>query len=198
VSDSSDAANRATALVEGLVERSGSYHDHKETMAYAGITLYVAAFGTAILSKDWPPAWGPYTRIKTIVAISVAWILVLRFVKWQLLRRRWAAIRMAGAHRLLARWVAAPPTAKDLETWKKRSGQRPSMVIRLIDHVVPLRRAVLPVDVAQEVYPRALVEAWLEQARDHGSEALFHERWILLIGWLLYFALLIRTANPTG
>ena len=188
-----DDRERATTFVRDLMKRYGAYHNHKETMGYAGITLYIAAFGTALVAKEWPPAWGPASKAVTILGITGAWLVVLTFVKWQLLRRRWAAIRIAGTERLLAKWVREQPSVQDLSTWTKQAKQSPPVWMRIVDYIWPLHKAVVAVDVTQEVYPRALVEAWRDQAAERGTAALIHERLVLITGWVLYVALAIRT-----
>jgi hypothetical protein len=185
-----DARDRAAIFIRDLGKRYEAYQTHKETMGYAGFAVYVAAFGTALVTKDWPP-WG--SKHLVVLGVTVAWVFVLIFVKWQLLRRRWAAIRVAGVERLLARWVVHAPTSGDLATWKKEPHARPGASVRIIDHIWPLKRAVVPVDVSQETYPCALVEAWRAQAADRGTAAISHERLVVVLGWLLWAAVLLRT-----
>lgn len=189
----SDLQERATAFALHLSDRYRAYHDHKESMAYAAITLYIAAFTSALISDKWPPDWGRSTRVLAVLAITGVWFLFLSFVKWQLRRRRWSAIRIAGLERVLASWVPHPPSTDDLARWSGQERNRPSFWVTIVDHIWPLRRAVPPVDVSQEVYPRALVLAWLKQARERGTSAIFHERLVVVAGWAIYLALLART-----
>src|SRR5262245_8898505 len=95
----------ATEFVFHLREHYRAYHDHKESMAYAGAALYVVAFGSALIMKDWPPSWGHAKVTLTILGLTTAWLVMLIYLKWQLRRRRWAALRVAGAEKLLAKWI---------------------------------------------------------------------------------------------
>lgn len=47
---------RAERFLTNFINTHEAYHNHKETMAYAGTTLFVAAFGAALVSDNWPPS----------------------------------------------------------------------------------------------------------------------------------------------
>jgi hypothetical protein len=162
-------------------------------MAYAGAALYVVAFGTALVSKDWPPAWGPSTKQLAVVAASVAWLAMLFYLKWQLRRRRWAALRVAATERLLAKWISQPPTEADLAPWVPQPPQKSCSTTTVLDYLWPLREAVSAVDRTEAVYPSALVYALAMQEAGRSTEALNHERLVVVIGWALYIALVVRT-----
>lgn len=189
---------RATEFIFHLREHYRAYHDHKESMAYTGATLYVVAFGSALVMKDWPPPWGSATLILTILAITIAWLGMLVYLKWKLRRRRWAALRVAGAERLLAKWITELPTEEDLATWVPQPAEQICTVVKLVDYMWPIRSAVLVVDQSQAVYPHALVDYWMMQASGQGTEALIHERLVISVGWIIYGALLVRTVLVSG
>jgi hypothetical protein len=42
----------AQQFVQALMERYASYHHHKETMAYGGLTIFAATVGTGLVSSD--------------------------------------------------------------------------------------------------------------------------------------------------
>lgn len=204
---------RARELLRTLLDRYRSYHDHKESMAYAGLTLCLAAFGAALLANEWPPQWMLNNKGIVALAISVVWLFALVFVKWELVRRRWAALRCAGIERLLAKWTCNDVAPDDLDAWSqgqkekvKGKWSRVRASIRLagivvIDHIFPLAAAKPAVDIAESVYPTGLVNEWHAQ-QGRGTGALFHERLLVLAGWLVYLALLLRTllvdAMPTA
>lgn len=182
MSDEDPKAKRASELLVELLGYYRSYHNHKESMAYAGITLYGGVGAASILSRDWPPDWGPCTHWWATLAIAALWLFFLLFLRFQLHRRRWAALRSAGAERLLAKWVQAPPSADDLAyrpAEAKRSPESP-----ILDWLWPQARAVLVVEVDHQVYPKCFVEAWLEQEK-HGTDAIHHERLIVIAGWIV-------------
>jgi hypothetical protein len=130
--------------------------------------------------------------------MTVAWLFMLTYLKYQLHKRRWAALRVAGIDKLLAKWILDPPTVEDLSTWVPQPDGGICPTIKVIDYVWPLRDALSVADRTQAVYPRALVNCWLMQATGHGTEALNHERLVILIGWLLYGALVVRTLLPSA
>jgi hypothetical protein len=184
---------RATAFVFHLRDQYRSYHDHKESMAYAGAALYVAAFGTALVSKDWPPFWGPASKQLAVVTVTVAWLAMLFYQKWQLRRRRWAALRVAATERLLASWISRSPTEEDLTPWAPQLPEKSCPSTTILDYLWPLREAVSAVDRTEAVYPSALVRSLIMQEARRSTEALNHERLVIIVGWALYIALIVRT-----
>ena len=73
-----------------------SYHSHKETSAYTIFAVQAALF-TALLTTDW------YDKIESkicnpkflvIIIIFLIWLLVHRFMRWQLINRRLAALQV--------------------------------------------------------------------------------------------------------
>ena len=188
--DYSPMQERATQFVRDALQHYRAYHNHKETLAIAGITFHVTAFGVALISKDWPP----YRPLLTSVLITLAWLLILFYLKWQLHRRRWAAMRMAGAERLLARWISQPPSPDELKPAPVEKKKQPSICTILIDYVVAVKGVEPTVDISEPVYPTALVRLWQEQEeRERPTRAIVQERFIVLVGWILWLALLVRT-----
>jgi hypothetical protein len=48
------------------------------------------------VSDKWPPAdWGGYKKTLAFSTLSLAWIAMLFYLRFQLRRRRWAALHMA-------------------------------------------------------------------------------------------------------
>jgi hypothetical protein len=64
-----DKYERSKAFVEGEINRISSYHQSKEAMAYAGITLFGGIAGSASVSNAWPPDWGKYTLLLAVLAL---------------------------------------------------------------------------------------------------------------------------------
>ena len=196
MSDGTDIPSRAITFVESQHDYYAEYHHHKEAMAYAGFTVYAAAVGAALFAPGWPPQWGSQPKPSALLLVTLLWFVALRFVKFQLLRRRWAAIRRAGCERLLARWILHPPTHADLTLFAGKEERQIPPVVRIVDYVWPLRRAVQVVETDQEVYPDIMVRTWLRR-EDFGSQAIVHERLLVVTGWLLWVALIIRTLAAT-
>jgi hypothetical protein len=196
--DSDFALAQAGEFVAGLLERYQAYHDHKERMVYAGFALYAGAFGAGLISSRWPPAWvvdePPLRAVLALGAVTIAWALTLSFLSWQLRRRRLAAIRVAGAERLLAKWSTEPPKTGELRPWKESAERGKYSLWRRVMHTVWPPSAPLPqADLADQRYPGVLVSLWKQQESSAGTGAESHEKLIVGTGWSLYFAVVLKT-----
>lgn len=178
-------------FIEDMLSREAAYHQHKEGAAYAGITLFAGIAGTATVSGGWPPEWGPYSTVLAVLAATLVWIAVLRFLRFQLTRRRWAAMRVAACERLLAAWLQKIPSddALVLREPKPEDRQAISSCDIVENCLWGNAKAVRAVDLKEAVYPKALVEELLAQ-ENRPTGALQHERLILLSGWALYIVLI--------
>jgi hypothetical protein len=182
----------ARAFVFDMLDRTATYHQHKESAAYAGITLFAGIAGAAATSSSWPPHWAHHTQILAVSLATLLWIAVLVFLRFQLTRRRWAALRVAACERLLADWVQKEPSDKELAT--STSNARPPIdcCSCVANSLWGSKKAVRAVNTEESVYPRALVDKLLAQ-EERGTDALKHERLILLSGWALYIVLVAAT-----
>lgn len=196
------ASEKARELVTVELQRYLVYHDQKETMAYAAFALYVGAFGAGLVSTAWPPLdWSPsWLPAATIVG---GWFGVLWFMGWQLRRRRLASIRVAGAERLLARWVRTPPAPNDLDLWGASTAEADPQRTRgrnltallgllLLPPVAPLPKA----DVDDKEHLRALVVAWNDQTQDRRTAAVLHEWLLVAFGYALGILVFMKTLHP--
>jgi hypothetical protein len=177
------------------IDRYALYRDHKENLAYAGLAVYAAACGTVLISNDWPPkSWGDNAPNVAVVALVTLWVILLVYLKYQLRRRRWAALRVAGCEWILAGVLpSAPQTPKHKTTERFISEQMmPSCWSLVCDYVVPQQDAVSAVDRTLKVYPDPLVFFWTNAER-HGTDALGHERIVQAAGWMLFVATIVRT-----
>lgn len=168
-------------------------------MAFTGLTLFTGAGGAVLVSNDWPPAaWGARADVWALLAITALWFGVLAYRRFQLRRRRWAALRVAGCERLLANWVVSLPSDADLLP-KDRNPIGSNSLVRCVDFFWPLKAAVLvmapPSDKNPAMYPSALVDAWVSQEEKRGTYALLHERLIVLAGWSLYLVVALFTVR---
>jgi hypothetical protein len=164
----------------------------------------VGAAATALAAERWPPCWpGLCSAWVRLVPITLAWALVLTYLRWQLLRRRWAAVQIAGLEQVLARWMRAPPERLDLlrdtQSLPPPSGA-PELVRRILSFFWPCQGPRLgwdvEADVCENAYPAALQEEWQGQ-RKAGTGAIEHERLVFLTGVLFYAALVLRTLGPS-
>src|SRR3954468_14029244 len=77
-------------------DRFATFRDNKETMAFAGLAIFLAAVATALTSRDWPPTFAQGRPWLIAAAFSGLWVFVAAYLRYQLRRRRWAAFRVAG------------------------------------------------------------------------------------------------------
>lgn len=192
-----DGLEKVINFTRGEIGRYADYHKHKESMAYVGVALFTGTAGVVLTSADWPPeVWGHCSKPIAAIALTVFWIAVLLFLRFQLQNRRWAALRVAGCERVLVRWatnsidtsnlgpVVRPPIKESIEydKWSK-----------LIDWFWPQQVSKPVMDESMEpYYPGMLVNAWVE-AEKSGTKAIYHERIIIPACWILYLAMVFRT-----
>lgn len=189
-----EAVRRAEAFLSGFYQSYIGYHNHKETMAYAGMALIVTAFAGVLLAEKWPPDW---LRVSGPTAIALAvtgvWLLLLLFLTWQLRLRRWASIHVDGAWNLLGRWVSAHPTQADLAPWTPDKCQHLSVPQRrqFFHYLWPMLSDEEATTEENKGYPTALVKEWIRLEKH--PNILLHERLLVGGGWVLYALVLIRT-----
>lgn len=174
-------------FVSNSLDRYSTYRDNKESMAYAGLALFIGAAASALVSKDWPPPWGQHREGLIVSAFTVLWVLVLSYLRYQLRRRRWAALRVAGCDWLLARWLPDSP-----EPPRPQPSPTPSCLRRLVDLVWPMDHTVAALDPTLKVYVDEIENSWID-AGVRGTDALKHERLIYLAGWIGYIGVVLRT-----
>lgn len=179
-------------FVETFHHEYADYHNHKETVSYTALALYVAAFGAALVSKEWPPAWseGWMRLLLSIAAASLAWLFALWFVGWQLLRRRMAAVRVAAAEKLLSKWVSNTPDDRDSD---------PATNVQSVSfprwwHLFWPPAAPVPAgDLKDGHYPAVVIKAVRSQVSRPGSEARAHEAIITGVIHFLWFGVIVKT-----
>jgi hypothetical protein len=197
---SAEAVDRALDFVRVLIDRYISYHDHKASMAFTGLTLFTGVAGAALVTDAWPPSWGSYSTPLAVAAVTALWLGVLVHLRFQLRRRRWAALRIAGCERVLAQWIMSPPSKAELSP-RKRDTFNTSWCVNYADFLWPQKAAVLAIDPANEddpaTYPSVLVDAWVSQ-EERGTAALRHERLITLAGWVMYVLVVAYTVAKSS
>lgn len=192
-----ERVERVQAWVQALLDRYAAYHQHKEGAAYAAITLFAGIAGAAAVSSAWPSDWGRYTTVLAILVATLLWTAVLTFLRFQLTRRRWAALRVAGCDRLLAAWLQKGPSDVGLAPGAPISRPPVTCPSLVANCLWGSKYAVHAVDTSESVYPSALVTAWVDQ-ETRGTDALKHERLVLAAGWVLYAALVVTAIVRRG
>jgi hypothetical protein len=178
--------------VEAVHARLAAYRDNKETMAFAGLAVFLGVVATALTSRDWPPAFSQNRPWLIVGAFSALWVFVAVYLRYQLRRRRWAAIRVAGCDWLLAEWLPESQHALASEEGNPVRPTKPGSVLLFFDLLWPLKEAVIAVDPKLRVYPVEIERAWV-LAATRGTDALLHERIIHVACWVGYVAVLART-----
>lgn len=189
--------DNAREFVQAMLNRYASYHQNKESMAYAGITLFGGIAGASVLSKEWPPDWGSHTLLLAVLSCTFLWVIILTFIRFQLTRRRWAALRVAGCDRLLSAWIQNAPTEDDLALLPTKARPSQCICIKILNCLWGNKEAVRAVNTKESVYPGALVEEWLSQ-EERGTDALKHERLVLLSGWVFYLIMILKVLLKKG
>lgn len=179
-----------------------SYHSHKETSAYT-IFAVEAAFFTALLTTDW------YDKIESkicnpkflvIIVIFLIWLLVHRFIRWQLINRRIAALQVGTLITGLLDYlkmkedVKANTSTSDKETTEKNDAKTHTSdkIANFLDRWLwPVYSATLKSDVDLNDYPDWYQKRYIA-FREKGTDAVTGEKFptigsiFLLIISLLY------------
>ena len=194
---SKDRIERGFRLLELMLDQTNVYHNHKETMANAGIVaqLTVAA---GVISMAKPPAEYilpiqvgiAYVSPKVIAILSFGaiWLLTNVFIRWQMRNRRWAAIFGAALEETVRKWAVSDPTPADLHPFTEPSPHHRNKFRYFVDmFLFPVRSATLYSDVSRGGWPNALGEEWLRKAKDYPNEPI-HGEWLLSLGSILALA----------
>ena len=194
-----EVATRLTAhrhLLALLVSQSEASHNHKETMAHAGVLVQLAVLAGVLSTASWPPPWIPELRLAPRLVAGVgfvlAWLLVHVFVRWQLRNRRVHALFQAALLKTLQKWASKPGDAKlDSAT---PTGSEPSGFATFLDHVFPYPCARLHYDVGRAGWPADLAEE--SKAVEATGTGAIRSEWLLWVGSVLILALgLLRSIS---
>lgn len=151
-------------VITSLLTAQGTYHNHKERMAYNAATLYMAGATALILA---PPFWQFYPKpafVLFVVALIAIAAIGFVYVRWQLRMRRIAAVRVSACWNLATIWLHTSPTPADLE---------PS-----VETVQSLHRSAL-------VFPKALIEQFgpVGEITDQGLRTSVFTTYLIMIAW---------------
>jgi hypothetical protein len=123
----SDRNDKLSHLATELQRRYVGYMQQKEYLAYLGFVIYLTAASTILLFEKgkWPPPnWGSYKAWFAFAAILGFSALAFLYLRFELHRRRWAAMRLAGCERVLVKLATGDLSA---DAWKThtRNDARP-------------------------------------------------------------------------
>ena len=168
------------------------YHNHKETMAHAAFLVEVALFGAIMTMTKWPPDWVPSICISektvTVAGIFIVWSTIHIFMRWQLRKRRDAAVRFAGIIRAIRKWIDEPPSTEDYKPYKSGLSLREDK-FNLLDFIIVWPKAKIFSDVEVDGEPAGLVQGLREQ-ENIGTGAVRAE-YILTYGSIIIFLFIV-------
>ncbi|MHC4440198.1 MAG: hypothetical protein ACYS3S_22835, partial [Planctomycetota bacterium] len=166
-----------------------SYHDHKETMAHAGLLVGLVLLGSVLGASSWPPSWVPDIQIPArfvaMFGVCLLWLLIHIYVRWQLRNRRVAALYTDSLLMLLRKWTYKKPSQDQLKQYQNEDDLKSFNTIfpersRLFDFidkfVFPVKSAFLPSEEGMKDYPAEFVAIMIKTR--NGATA--HEFWLSL------------------
>ena len=191
-----ERVRRAGELLKALLAQTDSYHNHKESRAYAGLLVMLAICGGILSLQDWPPKWVPCgvfglsRHHLTLIGVGVLWFLDHLYIRWQFRNRRWASITYNGALAALAEWIKRKPTEEDLVP---SFTQKPCCLAKIVDFLFPFRKGTPNLVVEKTAFPLWLVNNIKEAAKGEGP--IFDE-WLVIIGSIFAFLIIVIRTYP--
>jgi hypothetical protein len=120
----------------------GSYHNHKELMAWGATALFLTGATARSLAKLPRYATFPCFDLMVFLALIVfTEVKAIRFVFWQLCLREEAANEQMACGILAVRWISSPPERFDLELVENEDGQPMLQAVRTELGRLPKRRS---------------------------------------------------------
>ncbi|MGA2820293.1 MAG: hypothetical protein ABSF61_06530 [Anaerolineales bacterium] len=118
--------NLASEYIRAEIAHWGSYHNHKEQMAWGATALFLT--GATALSLVQLPRFSisPFLWWLFPLAVIVTVVAAIRFVWWQLDLREVAANRQRATGILAIRWLVTPPSDADLKVEPDPCSGRPT------------------------------------------------------------------------
>lgn len=181
-----------TKFLELRLDHMQSYHDHKETMAHAALLVALAVAGCVLTTSEWPPKWVPAIYIPgkwvALLGLTVVWIPIHWYLRWQLKNRRVAAQFSACLINILRKWAMTQPFMHEIEP-ATQGIQPQAWTACLLDFFYPSNKSTVPVDEGMIGYPKAVVTEFAKTA----TGALGAERFVSLVNLLLFALVALRT-----
>lgn len=187
-----EQVDRVIELLELRLDHMQGYHDHKETMAHAALLVALAVAGFVLTSSEWPPKWVPPIYIPAkwvaLLGLTVVWLAIHWYLRWQLRNRRFAAQLDACLMNILRKWAVTQPSKDEINP-ATQGMEPPSGVYLLLDFFYPLEKAAVPGDEGLKGYPMAVVTEFAETP----TGAFQAERVVSLANLLLFALVAART-----
>lgn len=134
----------------------GTYHNHKEQMAYGGTILYLGAASAVIFKGS--AIWGCDVPTPVLIGLFLgAFLAALSFVAWQLRKRELAADIVLACTTLLRTRVGEPDTALPTEPDQYKGLDFPRALADRLRHINAERKLLGGPRVSEAVTYFALV-----------------------------------------
>ncbi|MBI4189365.1 MAG: hypothetical protein HY525_02365 [Betaproteobacteria bacterium] len=185
---------RITDFLELRLSQMHSYHNHKETMAHAAILVALAFVGAVLSSSQWPPQWIPPVQVSSrgvaALGVTMIWLVIHVYMRWQMRNRRVAALYVACLLKVLRRWADTSPSEEELKPYQDTIPSTHKIHF-YVDLLIPWKSARVPSDEGMQGYPAAMVTEYLKT--DTG--ALFAENLVSYGSIALGLVLLVRALS---
>jgi hypothetical protein len=191
-----ERVERAEKFLEYLLAQADSYHNHKESMAYAGLLVMLAICGGVLSLDGWPPEWVPCgafglsRHLLTLIGVGVLWFIVHLYIRWQFRHRRGAAITYNGALAGLVKWIKDDPAERDLVPSRT---QKPCCLAKILDSLFPFHKGTPNMLVERTDFPVWLVDGIRQEAKGIGC---ILDECLAMIGSIFAFAIIIVRTYP--
>lgn len=183
----------AIRAISDYIRDRNNYHNHKENMAYLGVALFLATFGSALVVETWPPYWlycsGYSATVISSLGFGFLFIIALLYVKWQLLNRRATAMIVGAAEEVRFHWIVTNPKSVDLGVKCFNPNDPPSWCSTFCGYVWPNRQEVIPY-ISNNKMPKQICDS-IDLSNKLGP--IWHERIVLWTIWVTFIALMART-----
>jgi len=154
-----------TGFLNIRMSQMHSYHSHKENMAHVAIIVLLALAGVVLSTTPWPPKWIPSISISSrwiaALCVTILWMPIHFYIRWQLRKRRVAAHYVASLPKVLRNWANKPPSEEDLKPYNIPFPQAPK-IHTCIDYLIPWKWSGVPSDEEMQGHPTAMVTEYLE------------------------------------
>ncbi|MEX1206966.1 MAG: hypothetical protein WEB85_17110 [Dongiaceae bacterium] len=163
-------------------------------MSYVVFAFETGIFGYVLTISSWPPNWVlnlGVTKAYLGVFLVFVWLLTHLFLRWQLRKRRVAAIESDAATKCLRDMTTKALTNDDFKSGNDLNigAGNQCGLDTIVDFLIPWSRAKVVSDVGLREAPRYLVKA-LEEQYTKGTGAIIGE-WFVSGGSLILLLIIV-------
>lgn len=199
-------ANRTRQFARDLLSFETNYYNHKETRAHACLVLQMAIFAQMMTEDGWA-----IIRNINLFLFIILWSIPYLYVRWELRKRRFSAIRVCAIERALGKWVTKKPVVEELKS--PGTTYRPYRFWKGLDYIFPfplfclkwlfpvffkwlfppnyMMNSILPENKADK-YPAPLSKAIQDVAKEKDFNSYFLEYLVSIPSFLIWFIVFYR------